>query len=62
LLVLVLGGPRFGLGPVDRAAPALDVGKLMAKNDHRRSAISTPQAEHFQVFCVCICPAFLRGV
>jgi hypothetical protein len=32
--VLVLGGRRVGLGSVDRAPPPLDVGKLMAKNDH----------------------------
>jgi hypothetical protein len=35
LLVLVLGGRRIRLGPIDREAPALDVGKLMAKNGHR---------------------------
>ena len=40
LLVLVLGGRRVGLGPVDRAAPALDVRKLMAKNDHRAGLTS----------------------
>jgi hypothetical protein len=34
LLVLVLGGRRVWLGSVDRAPPLLDVGKLMAKNDH----------------------------
>jgi hypothetical protein len=34
LLVLVLGGRRVGLSSVDRAPPPLDVGKLMAKNDH----------------------------
>jgi hypothetical protein len=33
LLVLVVGGRRVRLGPIDRAAPALDVGKLMAKNN-----------------------------
>jgi hypothetical protein len=33
--VLVLGGRRIGLGPINRKAPALDMGKLMAKNGHR---------------------------
>jgi hypothetical protein len=33
--VLVLGGRRIRLGPIDRKAAALDVGKLMAKNGHR---------------------------
>ena len=34
LLVLVLSGRRVGLGPVDRAGPALDVAQLMAKYGH----------------------------
>jgi hypothetical protein len=33
--MLVLDGRRIRLGPIDRKAPALDVGKLMAKNGHR---------------------------
>jgi hypothetical protein len=33
--VLFLGGRRVGLGPITPKAPALDVGKLMAKNGHR---------------------------
>ena len=48
LLVLVLGGRRVGLGSVDRATPALDVGKLMAKNDHGLVwHTSTPQTEQW---------------
>jgi hypothetical protein len=38
--VLVLGGRRIRLGPIDRQAPALDVGKLMAKE---RSSMALPR-------------------
>ena len=47
LLVLVLGGRRVGLGPIDCVAPPLDVAQLMAKNRLGRSGISAPQTEHW---------------
>jgi hypothetical protein len=35
VLVLLLGGRLIRLGPIPCKAPALDVGKLTAKNGHR---------------------------
>jgi hypothetical protein len=53
-MVLVLGGRRVGLGPVHRAAPALEVAELCRSTVIGTSGISAPEAEHVQGFCLCI--------